>query len=64
MGGIADQIISDPDLEKLALIMDEAISIANADLKIWRRRFVPLGEAGGGQESSIVCAEEYIVERS
>jgi 2-dehydropantoate 2-reductase len=35
MGGITvDQIISDPDLRKLAeLIMDEAISIANADLE-------------------------------
>jgi 2-dehydropantoate 2-reductase len=49
MGGITvDQIISDPDLRKLAeLIMDEAISIANADLdaQIGPGCFVPLGEA-------------------
>lgn len=48
MGGLAvDQIISDPDLRKLAeQIMDEAISIANAELelKYGFDGFVPLGE--------------------
>ena len=49
MGGITvDQIISDPELRELAeLIMDEAISIANADLeeKHGKYGFVSLGEA-------------------
>jgi 2-dehydropantoate 2-reductase len=49
MGGITvDQIISDPDLRRLAeQIIDEAISIANADLerKYGVGYFVPLGEA-------------------
>jgi 2-dehydropantoate 2-reductase len=49
MGGITvDQIISDPDLKRLAeQVIDEAISIANADLerKYGAGAFVPLGEA-------------------
>jgi 2-dehydropantoate 2-reductase len=49
MGGITvDQIMSDPDLRRLAeQIMDEAIAIANADLerKYGAGGFVPLDEA-------------------
>jgi 2-dehydropantoate 2-reductase len=49
MGGITvDQIVSDPDLKRLAdTIMDETIAVANADLerKYGSGGYVPLGEA-------------------
>jgi 2-dehydropantoate 2-reductase len=49
MGGITvDNIVSDPDLRRLAnKVMDETIAVANADLerKYGSGNFVPLGEA-------------------